>query len=89
MFGNLTGKNLPFETADTLAMNVRRHLAIIFDGLVMSAPFIQTKITDSGQISGNFTPKEVKALADILNSGALPATLRPQPVSEWVVSPKK
>ena len=87
LFGRLTGKNTPTETGGSEQAKVRRHLAIILDGLIMSAPFIQSKITESGQISGNFTQKEVKALVDILNSGALPATLKPQPVSESTMGP--
>ena len=59
----------------------KRHLAIILDGLVMSAPTINSKITHSGQITGDFTRKEVDSLVNILRSGALPATLKPQPVS--------
>ena len=44
------------------------------DGRVMSAPRIQSRITDSGQITG-VTQDEVNDLALILKSGALPASL--------------
>ncbi len=86
LFGNLTGKNIPSDEQGEKD-KIKRHLAIILDGLVMSAPYISSKISDSGQISGNFTQKEVKSLVDILNSGSLPATLKPQPVSESTMGP--
>src|SRR5262249_51359060 len=61
---------------------IRRHLAIILDDQVMSAPTINSIITNSGQITGNFTRKEVDGLVNILRAGQLPATLKQQPVSE-------
>ena len=64
----------------------RRHLAIILDGLVMSAPTINSEIRGQGQISGNFTQKEVDSLVNILRAGRLPATLKPQPVSESTIA---
>ena len=53
----------------------------------MSAPHIMSQITSNGQISGGFTQKEVNNLVNILQSGSLPATLKPQPVSESMVGP--
>lgn len=51
-------------------------LAIILDGNVISAPVIQSEITD-GQavITGNFSPEEAKALVRNLNYGALPVPI--------------
>ena len=70
--------------------NRHRQLAIILDGLVQSAPNIETPIPDGlGQITGNYTPEEVDRLVNILRSGALPATLKPIPVSETTVEPAK
>jgi len=48
----------------------------------MSAPTINSEIRNQGQISGSFTQKEVENLVNILRAGRLPATLKPQPVSE-------
>ncbi|MBY0526842.1 MAG: protein translocase subunit SecD [Gemmataceae bacterium] len=59
-----------------------RHLAIILDGQIMSAPRLNEAIRTHGQISGKFSKKEVDTLVNILRSGALPATLKPLPVSE-------
>ena len=54
--------------------NIGRQLAIILDGRVTSAPRIQSRITDNGQITG-VTQDEVQDLSLILKSGALPASL--------------
>ena len=54
--------------------NIGRRLAIILDNRVTSAPTIQSRITDTGQITG-VTRDEVTDLSLILKSGALPATL--------------
>ncbi|MFO0865233.1 MAG: protein translocase subunit SecD [Gemmataceae bacterium] len=84
LFGNLTGKNVP--TGDG-PEKIMRHLAIVLDGLVMSAPTINSQIRQSGQITGNFTQKETENLVNILRAGRLPATLKPQPVSETTMGP--
>ena len=54
--------------------NIGRRLAIILDNRVTSAPTIQGRITDNGQITG-VTRDEVNDLSLILKSGALPAQL--------------
>jgi len=61
IFGRITGAN------------VGRKLAIVLDSKVQSAPVLQSKITDSGQISGGFTAQQVQDLVLTLKSGALPA----------------
>jgi preprotein translocase subunit SecD len=50
-------------------------LAIILDGRVVSAPRIESRITDEGRITGSFTSQEVSDLALVLRSGALPASM--------------
>ena len=55
--------------------NVGRYLAIVLDKTVQSAPSINSRISNDGQISGGFTQEEAQNLALILRSGALPATL--------------
>lgn len=58
--------------------NIGRQLAIILDNRVESAPVIEGRITNEGQISGTFTQQEVTDLSMVLRSGALPASLTPQ-----------
>jgi preprotein translocase subunit SecD len=55
--------------------NVGRHLAIVLDKTVQSAPRIDSRINDQGRINGSFTQEEAQNLALILRSGALPAKL--------------
>jgi preprotein translocase subunit SecD len=62
-FGEITGKN------------IGKQLAIVLDNRVVSAPVIQSQITDSGRIEGSFTPQQTSDLALMLRSGALPASI--------------
>ena len=58
-----------------------RQLAIIVDDEVISAPTVQSPITNgSGVITGNFTERQAKDLATQLNAGALPVELTTQQV---------
>lgn len=54
---------------------VGQPLAIVLDGQVQSAPTVQSEISTSGQISGNFSPEEAKQLAIQLNAGSLIAPI--------------
>ncbi len=85
LFGELTRKNVT-EGSGPENTQKRRHLAIVLDGMVMSAPTINSQIRTQGQISGSFTQKEVDELVNILRAGRLPATLKPQPVSESTIA---
>jgi preprotein translocase subunit SecD len=49
--------------------NINRQIAIMVDGKVFSAPIIKTKITGSGQVTGNFSEQEARDLAAILKVG--------------------
>jgi len=62
-FGKATGEN------------IGRQLAIVLDNRIESAPRIDGRITDEGQITGHFTQKEAQDLSLVLRSGALPASL--------------
>jgi preprotein translocase subunit SecD len=56
--------------------NIGRPLAIVIDGVVVSAPVVREPILGgTGQISGDFSPEEAQQLAIRLKSGALPAAL--------------
>jgi protein-export membrane protein SecD len=56
--------------------HLKQPFAIVLDGKAISAPVIQSAITQgSGQITGNFTPESANALAIQLRSGALPFKL--------------
>lgn len=66
--------------------NVGKPIAIVLDNFVYSAPNVLNPIpTGNSQISGNFTITEAQDLADILQSGKLPAPAKI--VAEQVVGP--
>ncbi|MFO1019763.1 MAG: protein translocase subunit SecD [Planctomycetales bacterium] len=81
LFSALTGNNLPSKDG------FHRRLAILLDGSVHSAPQINSQIGAHGIIEGRFTSKEVKDLTDVLNAGALDVPLKPDPISEFSISP--
>ncbi len=64
IFGEYSGKN------------IGKFLAIVMDKTILSAPVIQAKITDAGQITGNFTLDEAQNLAIQMKYGALPVPLK-------------
>lgn len=55
---------------------VGQPMAIVLDGVVLSAPTIQAQLDTGGVITGSFTEQEAKQLALQLRSGALPIPLR-------------
>lgn len=53
--------------------NFNRHIAMIVDGVVVSAPRVSTPIGANGYIHGNFTTESATELALLLKSGAFVA----------------
>jgi len=62
-FGNFTGSN------------VGRRMAIVLDGTIQTAPTLNSRISDSGQITGIPTLEEAADTALVLRSGSLPISL--------------
>jgi protein-export membrane protein SecD len=56
--------------------NVGQPMAIVLDGIVLSAPTIQSQLDTGGVIEGSFTEQEARQLALQLRSGALRIPLR-------------
>lgn len=83
LFHKLTSDNLP----DRNDKNSYRQLAILLDGKVQSAPVIQSVISANGQITGHFKKADIDNLVGVLNAGALAVPLKPEPVSEFTISP--
>ncbi len=68
------------------AENVGRHLAIVLDNTVYSAPVIKEPIPGGDvQITGNFSFEDAHELAIVLRSGALPAPV--EIIEERTVGP--
>ena len=62
----------------TTEENIGKMLAIVLDNKIQSAPRINSRISDSGQITGGaggFSPQAAQDLALVLRSGALPASV--------------
>ena len=74
-FGRVTGKN------------IGRPLCILLDGVAISAPKINSRITTRGQITGRYAETEQRDMVDKLNAGSLPAMLIEQPVSIKSIGP--
>ena len=76
-FGKFTEKNL------------HRLMAIVLDGEVSTAPELQSRIDDSGRITGGgvtgFTSDEVKTLKTVLESGSL--EVKPEKLSKATIGP--
>ena len=70
---NDKGKDL---FAEITRVHVGEQLAIVLDGVLLSAPVIQEEIRDGkAQITGDFTPEEARELVRNLNYGALPVPI--------------
>jgi preprotein translocase subunit SecD len=74
--------NVLFQTKDAAKFgklttaNVGKPLGIFLDHRYVSAPIINSPIFDSGEITGSFTQEQVVTLANELNAGALPVTVK-------------
>jgi preprotein translocase subunit SecD len=81
-FGQNGAPNVLFQTKDPAKFgklttaNLGKLLGIFLDHRYVEAPVIQGAIFDSGEISGTFTQEQVITLANELNAGALPVTVK-------------
>jgi len=83
LFWDLTTKNRsPAEES-----GFGRSLAFVLDRQILTMPRVQGPIREKAQFTGNFSNAEVDSMVAMLRSGALPALLKPQPVSETAVEP--
>ncbi len=74
--------NITFQTKDPARFgklttaNLQKPLGIFLDHRYLSAPIVQGPIYDSGQITGSFTQEQTITLANELNAGALPVSVK-------------
>jgi preprotein translocase subunit SecD len=61
---------------DLTVKTIGKQVAIVLDGLVLSAPTIQDRIDSDAQITGDFTRKTSAELANTLKYGALPLSFQ-------------
>lgn len=65
------------KVATATKENLGKQIAIIYDGNVISAPTVQSEITEGkAQISGQSSMEEAERLASIIRVGALPLELK-------------
>lgn len=74
--GELTGRN------------VGKKMAVLLDDEVYTAPNLQSAISASGRITGDFTASEVEYVVRTLTGGSLQAGLSPDPISEDTIAPQ-
>ncbi|MBN1127164.1 MAG: protein translocase subunit SecD [Sedimentisphaerales bacterium] len=65
--------------------NIGRPLCILLDNQAISAPNIESAISSSGTITGQFTETEVQDLVNKLNAGSFRASLSEVPISEKTI----
>jgi len=56
--------------------NINRYIGVALNDEVKSIAYIKSQITDQGEISGRFTKQSAEDIAQVLNSGALPAPVK-------------
>jgi SecD/SecF fusion protein len=66
---------------------IGRPLCILLDGVAISAPTINSRITTRGQITGRYSEDQQRDMVDKLNAGSLPARLIEQPISIKTIGP--
>ena len=77
------GRQFRRLTAD----NIDRQLCIMLDDLAMSHATIISAIGERGEITGKFTPDEVKEMVKTLEAGSLPGRLKDTPLMEKNIGP--
>ena len=74
------------EWAKLTKQNINRDIAIVLDGYVYSAPNVENEIPGgNSQITGSFTVEDTQDLANVLESGKMPAPAKI--VQEDIVGP--
>ena len=68
--------------------NVGRNMAVLLDGRVYTSPRLQGRISNQGQITGNFSGSELQYIIRTLNAGSLQASLSDEPISRSVLAPE-
>lgn len=67
--------------------HVQEQMAVILDDEVYTAPRLQSAISKSGQITGDFDQRERQYVIRTLAAGSLQAKLSPEPMSVSVLGP--
>jgi SecD/SecF fusion protein len=77
-FSKLTADHVPIG-------DFKYHLAIVLDDELVTAPTINSVISDTGRITSDFTQQEVDGIVGYINAGSLPAALKSTPVRDTFI----
>lgn len=67
--------------------HVQEHMAVLLDDQIYTAPTLQSAISKSGEITGDFDQRERQYVIRTLAAGSLQAKLSPEPLSVSVLGP--
>lgn len=68
--------------------HVNEQMAVLLDDEVYTAPNLQSAISSSGRITGDFSVEEVQYIVRVLSGGSLAAKLSPEPIAQNTVGPQ-
>lgn len=68
--------------------HVHDRMAVLLDDEVYTAPNLNSEISNSGEISGDFDSEEISYVVRVLAGGSLQAKLSPEPISISSVGPE-
>lgn len=68
--------------------HVHDRMAVLLDDEVYTAPNLNSEISSSGEISGEFDEEEINYIVRVLAGGSLQAKLSPEPISTSSVGPE-
>lgn len=74
--------------AQLTSEHVQKHMAVLLDDQVYTAPTLQSTISANGEIVGNFSNTQIDYIVRVLSAGALAAKLTPEPISTNQLGPE-
>ena len=70
-----------------LTANTGANMGVLLDDEVYTAPRLNSRITKSGIIEGDFSPEEIDYVVRVLTAGSLQAKISADPISENTIAP--
>ena len=67
--------------------NTGSNMAVLLDDEVYTAPRLNSRISSSGIIEGDFSPEEIDYVVRVLTAGSLQAKISAEPISENTIAP--
>ena len=72
---------------DLTGPNIGRQMAVLLDGKLKTAPTLQGRLSNGGQITGEFNQTELQYLIRTLGAGSLEGQLSADPISQKTTGP--